>query len=199
MVAGKEVENLVQRLAQMARASGIHLVTATQRPSVDVITGTIKANFPSRLSYKVASKFDSRTILNEMGAEQLLGSGDMLFLENGANLKRLHGGFLSEDEIEKIVRSIKEQAIFDQKNEITLEGENENGSMVFGFDDGEVDALYAKAVDIVISQQKVSTSYIQRYLQIGYNRAARIVEKMEEEGLISEANNAGKRQVLRKN
>ena len=115
MVAGKEVENLVQRLAQMARASGIHLVTATQRPSVDVITGTIKANFPSRLSYKVASKFDSRTILNEMGAEQLLGSGDMLFLENGASLKRLHGGFLSEEEIEKVVKSIKEQAIFDKK------------------------------------------------------------------------------------
>jgi DNA segregation ATPase FtsK/SpoIIIE, S-DNA-T family len=199
MVAGKEVESLVQRLAQMARASGIHLVTATQRPSVDVITGTIKANFPSRLSYKVASKFDSRTILNEMGAEQLLGSGDMLFLENGANLKRLHGGFLSEDEIEKVVKSIKEQAIYDQKNEITLEEKSEDGSMVFSFDDGEVDALYVKAVDIVINQQKVSTSYIQRYLQIGYNRAARIVEKMEEEGLISEANNAGKRQVLRKN
>ena len=135
MVAGKEVENLVQRLAQMARASGIHLVTATQRPSVDVITGTIKANFPSRLSYKVASKFDSRTILNEMGAEQLLGSGDMLFLENGANLKRLHGGFLSENEIEKVVQSIKEQAIFDQKNEITLEDKNEEGSMGFGFDE----------------------------------------------------------------
>ena len=199
MVAGKEVENLVQRLAQMARASGIHLVTATQRPSVDVITGTIKANFPSRLSYKVASKFDSRTILNEMGAEQLLGSGDMLFLENGANLKRLHGGFLSEDEIEKVVKSIKEQAVFDQKNEITLEDKNDEGSIGFGFDDGEVDALYTKAVDIVIEQQKVSTSYIQRYLQIGYNRAARIVEKMEDEGLISEANNAGKRQVLRKN
>jgi len=199
MVAGKEVENLVQRLAQMARASGIHLVTATQRPSVDVITGTIKANFPSRLSYKVASKFDSRTILNEMGAEQLLGSGDMLFLENGANLKRLHGGFLSENEIEKVVQSIKEQAIFDQKNEITLEDKNEEGSMGFGFDDGQVDALYTKAVNIVIEQQKVSTSYIQRYLQIGYNRAARIVEKMEDEGLISEANNAGKRQVLRKN
>ena len=199
MVAGKEVENLVQRLAQMARASGIHLVTATQRPSVDVITGTIKANFPSRLSYKVASKFDSRTILNEMGAEQLLGSGDMLFLENGASLKRLHGGFLSESEIEKVVKSIKEQAVFDQKNEITLEEKNDNGSMGFGFDDGEVDALYTKAVNIVIEQQKVSTSYIQRYLQIGYNRAARIVEKMEEEGLISEANNAGKRQVLRKN
>ncbi|MDC1047114.1 DNA translocase FtsK 4TM domain-containing protein [Alphaproteobacteria bacterium] len=199
MVAGKEVENLVQRLAQMARASGIHLVTATQRPSVDVITGTIKANFPSRLSYKVASKFDSRTILNEMGAEQLLGSGDMLFLENGSNLKRLHGGFLSEDEIEKVVKSIKDQAVFDQKNEISLEEKTDDGSMGFGFDEGEVDALYSKAVDIVISQQKVSTSYIQRYLQIGYNRAARIVEKMEEEGLISEANNAGKRQVFRKN
>ena len=198
MVAGKEVENLVQRLAQMARASGIHLVTATQRPSVDVITGTIKANFPSRLSYKVASKFDSRTILNEMGAEQLLGSGDMLFLENGANLKRLHGGFLSETEIEKVVKSIKEQAVFDEKNEIKLEDKIEEGSMGFGFDDGEVDALYTKAVNIVIEQQKVSTSYIQRYLQIGYNRAARIVEKMENEGLISEANNAGKRQVLRK-
>jgi len=199
MVAGKEVESLVQRLAQMARASGIHLVTATQRPSVDVITGTIKANFPSRLSYKVASKFDSRTILNEMGAEQLLGSGDMLFLENGASLKRLHGGYLSETEIEKVVKSIKEQCVFDQKNEITLEEKNEDESLGFGFDEGEVDALYAKAVNIVISQQKVSTSYIQRYLQIGYNRAARIVEKMEEEGLISEANNAGKRQVLRKN
>ena len=183
----------------MARASGIHLVTATQRPSVDVITGTIKANFPSRLSYKVASKFDSRTILNEMGAEQLLGSGDMLFLENGANLKRLHGGFLSEVEIEKVVKSIKEQAVFDQENEIKLEEKNDGGSIGFGFDEGEVDALYAKAVNIVIEQQKVSTSYIQRYLQIGYNRAARIIEKMEDEGLISEANNAGKRQVLRKN
>jgi len=199
MVAGKEVENLVQRLAQMARASGIHLVTATQRPSVDVITGTIKANFPSRLSYKVASKFDSRTILNEMGAEQLLGSGDMLFLENGANLKRLHGGYISELEIEKVVKSIKEQATFDQKNEITIDEKNEDSSMAFSFDDGEVDALYTKAVNIVISQQKVSTSYIQRYLQIGYNRAARIVEKMEEDGVISEANNAGKRQVLKKN
>ena len=199
MVAGKEVENLVQRLAQMARASGIHLVTATQRPSVDVITGTIKANFPSRLSYKVASRFDSRTILNEMGAEQLLGSGDMLFLENGSNLKRLHGGFISETEIEKVVNSIKEQAVFDQKREITIDEKPDDGSMAFSFDDGEVDALYGKAVNIVISQQKVSTSYIQRYLQIGYNRAARIVEKMEEEGVISEANNAGKRQVLKKN
>ena len=199
MVAGKEVENLVQRLAQMARASGIHLVTATQRPSVDVITGTIKANFPSRISYKVASKFDSRTIINEMGAEQLLGSGDMLFLENGANLKRLHGGFISETEIENVVNSIKEQATFDQTKEITIDEKVNDSEMAFKFDDGEVDALYTKAVDIIIEQQKVSTSYIQRYLQIGYNRAARIVEKMEEEGIISEANNAGKRQVLRKN
>jgi S-DNA-T family DNA segregation ATPase FtsK/SpoIIIE len=199
MVAGKEVENLVQRLAQMARASGIHLVTATQRPSVDVITGTIKANFPSRLSYKVASKFDSRTILNGMGAEQLLGSGDMLFLENGANLKRLHGGYLSETEIEKVANSIKEQASFDQKNEITLDDSAEEDSMAFKFDGADVDALYSKAVEVIISQQKVSTSYIQRYLQIGYNRAARIIEKMEEEGIISEANNAGKRQVLKKN
>jgi S-DNA-T family DNA segregation ATPase FtsK/SpoIIIE len=199
MVAGKEVENLVQRLAQMARASGIHLVTATQRPSVDVITGTIKANFPSRLSYKVASKFDSRTILNEMGAEQLLGSGDMLFLENGANLKRLHGGYISETEIEKVVNSIKEQVSFDKNNEISLDENIVDSSMAFRFDGTGVDALYTKAVEIVMSQQKVSTSYIQRYLQIGYNRAARIIEKMEEEGIISEANNAGKRQVLKKN
>ncbi len=198
MVAGKEVENLVQRLAQMARASGIHLVTATQRPSVDVITGTIKANFPSRLSYKVASKFDSRTILNEMGAEQLLGSGDMLFLENGASLKRLHGGYISETEIENVVNYIKEQAIFDEKNEITIDEKSDDGSLAFSFEGGDVDSLYSKAVNIVVEQQKVSTSYIQRYLQIGYNRAARIIEKMEEDGIISEANNAGKRQVLKK-
>jgi len=198
MVAGKEVESLVQRLAQMARASGIHLITATQRPSVDVITGTIKANFPSRISYKVASKFDSRTIINEMGAEQLLGSGDMLFLENGANLKRLHGGFISETEIEKVVDFIKKQNVFDFKNEILLDEESSDSSMSLNFDNGDVDELYSKAVNIVINQQKVSTSFIQRYLQIGYNRAARIVEKMEDDGIVSEANNAGKRQVLKK-
>ncbi len=198
MVAGKEVESLVQRLAQMARASGIHLITATQRPSVDVITGTIKANFPSRISYKVASKFDSRTIINEMGAEQLLGSGDMLFLENGANLKRLHGGFVSEGEIEKVVNFIKKQNVFDFKNEISLSEQDGEGSLSLNFEKGDVDELYTKAVDIVVSQQKVSTSFIQRYLQIGYNRAARIVEKMEDDGIVSEANNAGKRQVLKK-
>ena len=198
MVAGKEVESLVQRLAQMARASGIHLITATQRPSVDVITGTIKANFPSRISYKVSSKFDSRTILNEMGAEQLLGSGDMLFLENGGIIKRLHGGFVSENEVEKVVNYIKQQATFDYKKEISLSEEELSVSNSDDLISNNNDDLYGKAVDIVIKQQKVSTSYIQRYLQIGYNRAARIVEKMEEDGVISEANNAGKRHVLKK-
>ena len=198
MVAGKEVESLVQRLAQMARASGIHLITATQRPSVDVITGTIKANFPSRISYKVSSKFDSRTILNEMGAEQLLGSGDMLFLENGGIIKRLHGGFVSETEVDKVVAHIKKQATFDYRKEITLSEEELNSSTKEDLISNNNDDLYSKAVDIVIKQQKVSTSYIQRYLQIGYNRAARIVEKMEEDGIISEPNNAGKRHVLKK-
>ncbi|MDC3023411.1 DNA translocase FtsK 4TM domain-containing protein [Pelagibacteraceae bacterium] len=198
MVAGKEVESLVQRLAQMARASGIHLITATQRPSVDVITGTIKANFPSRISYKVSSKFDSRTILNEMGAEQLLGSGDMLFLENGGIIKRLHGGFVSENEVDRVVNHIKKQSTFDYKKEITLSEESVASSMENDLISSNNDDLYGKAVEIVIKQQKVSTSYIQRYLQIGYNRAARIVEKMEDEGIISEANNAGKRHVLKK-
>ena len=198
MVAGKEVENLVQRLAQMARASGIHLIAATQRPSVDVITGTIKANFPSRISFRVASRFDSRTILNEMGAEQLLGSGDMLFLENGASLNRLHGGFVSEKEIEAIVNHIKSQSTFENNEDITLEQKNINESPNLNFDNKGTDELYDRAVGIVLEQQKVSTSFIQRYLQIGYNRAARIVEKMEEEGLISEASNSGKRNVLKK-
>jgi len=198
MVAGKEVESLVQRLAQMARASGIHLITATQRPSVDVITGTIKANFPSRISYKVSSKFDSRTILNEMGAEQLLGSGDMLFLENGGIIKRLHGGFVSENEVDRVVTHIKKQATFDHKNEISLSEDNLSSSIKDDLISSNNDELYSKAVDIVIKQQKVSTSYVQRYLQIGYNRAARIIEKMEEDGIISEANSAGKRHVLKK-
>jgi len=199
MVAGKEVESLVQRLAQMARASGIHLIAATQRPSVDVITGTIKANFPSRISFRVASRFDSRTILNEMGAEQLLGSGDMLFLENGANLNRLHGGFVSESEIEDIVNHIKSQSNYEAPKDITLEEADSETSIGLDFNNKDVDELYEKAVVIIIEQQKVSTSFIQRYLQIGYNRAARIVEKMEEDGYISEANNAGKRNVLKTN
>ena len=197
MVAGKEVENLIQRLAQMARASGIHLITATQRPSVDVITGTIKANFPSRISYKVASKFDSRTILNEMGAEQLLGSGDMLFLENGAYLKRLHGGFVSEQEIEDVVKHVKKQSQNEPKKDIAIEPVETNNSIGLDFEENDVDELYSKAVEIVLENQKVSTSFIQRYLQIGYNRAARIVEKMEDEGIVSSSNNAGKRTVLK--
>ena len=199
MVAGKEVESLVQRLAQMARASGIHLIAATQRPSVDVITGTIKANFPSRISFRVASRFDSRTILNEMGAEQLLGSGDMLFLENGANLTRLHGGFVSESEIENIVNHIKSQSNYESPKDITLEEVDSETSIGLDFNSKDVDELYEKALSIILEQQKVSTSFIQRYLQIGYNRAARIVEKMEEDGYISEANNAGKRNVLKTN
>ena len=199
MVAGKEVENLVQRLAQMARAAGIHLIAATQRPSVDVITGTIKANFPSRISFRVASRFDSRTILNEMGAEQLLGSGDMLFLENGANVTRLHGGFVSETEIENIVNHIKSQSGFEKQEDITSEESTPNNELDLGFENKSVDELYEKALSIVIKQQKVSTSYVQRYLQIGYNRAARIIEKMEEDGYISEPSHAGKRSVLKKN
>ena len=201
MVAGKEVENLVQRLAQMARASGIHIIAATQRPSVDVITCTIKANFPSRISFRVASRFDSRTILNEMGAEQLLGSGDMLFIENGASLSRVHGGFVSENEIENIVEYIKSQKTNETQEDITIENyENDKQSgLELEFTNKNVDELYEKAVNLVIDQQKVSTSFVQMYLQIGYNRAARIVEKMEEEGIISEPSNAGKRNVLTKN
>ena len=200
MIAGKEVENLVQRLAQMARASGIHLIAATQRPSVDVITGTIKANFPSRISFRVASRFDSRTILNEMGAEQLLGSGDMLFLENGAHVTRLHGGFVSENEIGAVVNYIKSQKTNEVQHDITVEKINgDKSSFDLGFSSKNVDTLYDKALTLVLEQQKVSTSFIQRYLQIGYNRAARIVEKMEEDGYISEPSHAGKRSVLKKN
>ncbi|MDC0057065.1 DNA translocase FtsK [Alphaproteobacteria bacterium] len=199
MIAGKEVESLVQRLAQMARASGIHLIAATQRPSVDVITGTIKANFPSRISFRVASRFDSRTILNEMGAEQLLGSGDMLFLENGAYVRRVHGGFVSEKEIEAVVNYIKSQKTNEIQHDITVEKTNmEKSTFDLDFSSKNVDALYDKALTLVLDQQKVSTSFIQRYLQIGYNRAARIVEKMEEDGYISEPSHAGKRSVIKK-
>ena len=199
MVAGKEVEHSVQRLAQMARASGIHLIAATQRPSVDVITGTIKANFPSRISYRVASKFDSRTILNEMGAEQLLGSGDMLFLENAAHLIRLHGGFVSEKEIEKVVNFINSQPTNEIRKDITDEMVLNTDELNLIDEAGEIDVLYNQAVSIVIGQQKASTSFLQRHLQIGYNRAARMIEQMEREGIISESNHVGKRNVLKKN
>ena len=197
MVAGKEIEHAIQRLSQMARAAGIHLIMATQRPSVDVITGTIKANFPTRISFQVSSKFDSRTILNEMGAEQLLGSGDMLFLENGANLIRLHGGYISENEIENVVGYIKSQSTNEIQKDITNESIfNSKNDLGFNLQSKNTDELYSKAVSIVIDQQKVSTSYIQRYLQIGYNRAARIMETMEKEGIVGQANHVGKREIL---
>tara|TARA_B100001123_G_scaffold424165_1_gene535317 strand:- start:143 stop:2410 length:2268 start_codon:yes stop_codon:yes gene_type:complete len=199
MVAGKEVEHSIQRLAQMARASGIHLIAATQRPSVDVITGTIKANFPSRISYRVASKFDSRTILNEMGAEQLLGSGDMLFLNNGASLVRLHGGYISENEIQKIVGFINSQSTNEIQKDITNVIISNKNELDFDEVTSNFDELYHKAVSIIIKHQRASTSFLQRHLQIGYNRAARIIEHMEKEGIISEANHVGKRNVLKKN
>ena len=199
MVAGKDVESSIQRLAQMARASGIHLIAATQRPSVDVITGTIKANFPSRISYRVASKFDSRTILNEMGAEQLLGSGDMLFLTNGANLLRLHGCFVSENEIKNVVSFINAQSTNEIQKDITKEAANKINEPDFIGEADNSDELYQKAVSIILHHQKASTSFLQRHLRIGYNRAASIIEQMEKEGIITEANHVGKRNVLKKN
>ena len=194
MVAGKEVESLVQRLAQMARASGIHLITATQRPSVDVITGTIKANFPTRISFQVSSKIDSRTILGEQGAEQLLGAGDMLFMSSANRIVRIHGPYVSESEIEKVNSFLRSQGKPDYIDEITLIKDNE----VSGEEniDGEKDELYHKAVDIIKTEGKASTSFLQRKLQIGYNRAARIMETMEKEGIVGQANHVGKREIL---
>jgi S-DNA-T family DNA segregation ATPase FtsK/SpoIIIE len=201
MVAGKEIEACIQRLAQMARASGIHLIMATQRPSVDVITGTIKANFPTRISFQVTSKIDSRTILGEQGAEQLLGMGDMLYMAGGSKITRVHGPFCSDEEVEEIVNYLKafgppeyksgvvDGPASDQESDIDLVlglGGNTNGE----------DVLYDTAVQIVVKDRKCSTSYIQRKLAIGYNKAARLVEQMEEEGLVSPANHVGKREIL---
>ncbi|HUD52944.1 DNA translocase FtsK, partial [Parvibaculum sp.] len=197
MVAGKEIEGAVQRLAQMARAAGIHIITATQRPSVDVITGTIKANFPTRISFQVTSKIDSRTILGEQGAEQLLGQGDMLYMAGGGRIRRVHGPFVSDDEVEKVVTFLKRQGVPEYLEAITAEPE-ENGEM-FGLDGeggGSGDDLYDKAVAIVARDKRASTSYIQRRLQIGYNRAARLIELMEEQGVVSPPNHQGKREVL---
>ncbi len=201
MVAGKEIEACIQRLAQMARASGIHLIMATQRPSVDVITGTIKANFPTRISFQVTSKIDSRTILGEMGAEQLLGMGDMLYMAGGAKITRCHGPFVSDEEVEEIVNHLKAFGPPEYMSNV-LDGPDEekasNIDAVLGLggnSDGE-DALYDTAVAIVIKDRKCSTSYIQRKLAIGYNKAARLVEQMEDEGLVSPANHVGKREIL---
>ena len=194
LVAGKEIENYIQKLSQMARAAGIHIIMATQRPSVDVITGTIKANFPTRVSFQVSSKIDSRTILGEQGAEQLLGKGDMLFMSSANRIVRIHGPFVSENEIEKIVNSIRAQGEPDYMDEITAHTSNEASSSIEG--DGDEDELYSKAVDIIKSEGKASTSFLQRKLQIGYNRAARIIDMMEEKGIVSKANHVGKREVL---
>ena len=199
MVAGKDIEAMVQRLAQMARAAGIHLIMATQRPSVDVITGTIKANFPTRISFQVTSKIDSRTILGEQGAEQLLGQGDMLHMAGGGRIRRVHGAFVSDDEVEKIVKFLKKQGKPDYIQEVTEMADEDAGAMAgldIGGNTNSGDALYDKAVAVVLRDRKASTSYVQRRLQIGYNRAATLIERMEDEGVISAPNHAGKREVL---
>ena len=201
MVAGKEIEACIQRLAQMARASGIHLIMATQRPSVDVITGTIKANFPTRISFQVTSKIDSRTILGEMGAEQLLGMGDMLYMAGGSKITRCHGPFVSDEEVEEIVNHLKafgppeyKSGVVDGPTDDKVDGIDQVLGLG-GNTDGE-DAIYDQAVAIVVNDRKCSTSYIQRKLAIGYNKAARIVEQMEDQGLVSPANHVGKREIL---
>ncbi|NBX66311.1 MAG: DNA translocase FtsK [Proteobacteria bacterium] len=197
LVAGKEVENAVQRLAQMARAAGIHLIMATQRPSVDVITGIIKANFPTRISFQVTSKIDSRTILNEGGAEQLLGMGDMLYMAPGGRIQRVHGPFIADNEVQKIVEHLRAQGEPQYLETITQGGDDDEGSDGSGDLFGNSgDDLYDQAVAIVAREGKASTSFLQRHLQIGYNRAATLIEKMEKQGVISPANHVGKRDVL---
>ena len=199
MVAGKEIEGAIQRLAQMARAAGIHVILATQRPSVDVITGTIKANFPTRISFQVTSKIDSRTILGEQGAEQLLGQGDMLYMAGGGRISRVHGPFVSDEEVEKVVRHLKSQGAPQYLEAVTASDDEEDGEAVFdatamgGESGGD---LYTQAVQIVLRDRKASTSYIQRRLQIGYNRAASLMERMEKEGIVGAPNHAGKREIL---
>ena len=193
LIAGKEIENYIQRLSQMARAAGIHIIMATQRPSVDVITGTIKANFPTRISFQVSSKIDSRTILGEQGAEQLLGKGDMLFMSSANRIVRIHGPFVSESEIEKVNSFLRSQGEPNYIDEITLIKDNETSSSE---SNDEKDELYFKAIDIIKAEGRASTSFLQRKLQIGYNRAARIMETMEKEGIVGQANHVGKREIL---
>jgi S-DNA-T family DNA segregation ATPase FtsK/SpoIIIE len=197
MVAGKDIEGAVQRLAQMARAAGIHLIMATQRPSVDVITGTIKANFPTRISFQVTSKIDSRTIMGEQGAEQLLGQGDMLYMAGGGRITRLHGPFVSDSEVETVAKHLRDQAEPQYLDEVTAGSDEElaeDGDLVG--ESGSGDDLYDRAVAVVTRDRKASTSYVQRRLQIGYNRAASLIERMEREGVVSQANHAGKRDIL---
>jgi len=199
LVAGKEIESAVQRLAQMARAAGIHVVMATQRPSVDVITGTIKANFPTRISFQVTSKIDSRTILGEQGGEQLLGRGDMLYMAGGGKLTRVHGPFVEDGEVEKVTKFLSDQSIPDYDETITEEPESSYNESVYGLankNNNQNDELYDQAVALIARERKASTSFIQRYFKIGYNRAATIIEKMEENNVISKPGRAGKREVL---
>ncbi|GGB48790.1 DNA translocase FtsK [Tistrella bauzanensis] len=201
LVAGKDIEAAIQRLAQMARAAGIHLIMATQRPSVDVITGTIKANFPTRISFQVTSKIDSRTILGEQGAEQLLGQGDMLHMEGGGRITRVHGPFVSDEEVEKVVRALKEQGMPSYIEAVTDDPELAQSTTAeligsgSGGGGGE-DDLYDQALAVVLRERRASTSFIQRHLQIGYNRAARLIERMENEGVVSRADRTGRREVL---
>ncbi|MFQ5567658.1 MAG: DNA translocase FtsK, partial [Paracoccaceae bacterium] len=201
MVAGKEIEACIQRLAQMARASGIHLIMATQRPSVDVITGTIKANFPTRISFQVTSKIDSRTILGEQGAEQLLGMGDMLYMAGGGRITRVHGPFVSDEEVEEVVAHLKGLGAPEYLGAVTEGGDEESRALVdeklgLASASDDEDTLYDKAVAIVARDRKCSTSYIQRKLAIGYNKAARLVEQMEGRGVVSPANAVGKRDIM---
>jgi S-DNA-T family DNA segregation ATPase FtsK/SpoIIIE len=203
MVAGKEIEACIQRLAQMARASGIHLIMATQRPSVDVITGTIKANFPTRISFQVTSKIDSRTILGEQGAEQLLGMGDMLYMAGGGRITRVHGPFVSDEEVELVVNHLKSLGTPDYIADVTEgvdEGTEADLDLVLGLagagGDNSDEALYDQAVAIVARERKCSTSYIQRRLSIGYQKAARIVDQLEAQGVVSSADKVGKREIL---
>jgi len=195
MVSGKQVENYIQRLAQMARAAGIHIIMATQRPSVDVITGTIKANFPTRISFQVTSKIDSRTILGEQGAEQLLGKGDMLFMSSASRMIRIHGPFVSDSEIEKVSTFLRSQGSPTYIDDITKVEDNDSVSEG-GLDSSDKDELFNQAVELIKNEGKASTSFLQRKLQIGYNRAARIIDQMEEAKIISPANHTGKREIL---
>ena len=195
LVAGKDIEAAVQRLAQMARAAGIHVIMATQRPSVDVITGTIKANFPTRISFQVTSKIDSRTILGEQGAEQLLGRGDMLFMEGGGRIKRVHGPFMEDQEVEKVANFLRAQGEPEYDDRVTAEPEDQEVDGM-GAPQATGESLYDQAVALVVREQRASTSFVQRHLKIGYNRAATIIEEMEAAGVISKANHAGKREVL---
>ena len=197
LVAGKDIEAAIQRLAQMARAAGIHLIMATQRPSVDVVTGTIKANFPTRISFQVTSKVDSRTILGEQGAEQLLGQGDMLYMAGGGRITRVHGPLVHDDEVEAVAQYLRAQGAPEYVDSVTAETEDDPFSAVSeGDGDNGGDELYDKAVAIVCREGKASTSFVQRHLQIGYNRAARIIERMEKEGVVSAADRVGRREVL---